>query len=257
MILIDFKSWVLNSSKDLLPNARKELLTRDFETILSAGNFNVLNLGDHKSIDISALFFENGNCIAVSAIQNIADFYEDIDRILEQKQKEVIDYTEAAEEDVFFYGSNSLVAHIEKEIAISGINKYSDESLFEEYCEDFELTPFSFDLSDEYFTSDIALFVGNLLLICSELITDKKVKKQLFTTLKKQDITIVKISKDQVRLGVLDMKFITYDNILLITKKTNGLLSTQQKEQLKEFNLKVLEVPFLEKNDIKLRNIIL
>lgn len=255
MILIDFRNWIFNNSLGVLPNARKELLKRDFETIKKVSDFKVLDFEQINPLTISSLFFKNNEQIAVSPVKDIRDFYQIIDTVLEVEDKEVIDYTEAADEEVYFYGQNSLVAHFEAEIALCGINNKTDESLFEEYCEDFELTPFGFDIPEGILTSDIAIFLGNTLLICLEYITDKKLKKQLFSLIKGHGIETLTFTKEQVAQGVFDMKFV--DGKLITTQKVFELLTKEQKEAVLKMNTVVLELPFLEKVGIKLRDIIL
>ena len=253
MILIDFRNWVFDKTLGFLPNAQKELLQRDFDDLRNAANFETLDLGTIRTLSISDLFFKDEEQIAVSPVNNIQDYYAVIDKVLEVETKEIIDYTEAAEEEIYFYGSNSLVVHLNSEIALCGINEKADESLFEEYCEDFELTPFSFDLPDDIQTSDIACFVGNTLLICLAYIKDKKVKKDLFSLLKANEISTITFTKEQVENGVFDIKYV--GKKLLISKKAFDLLTTEQKQAFSD--AEIVKVPFLEKAGVKLRDIIL
>lgn len=257
MILVDFRNWDFGKSLGYLPSAQKELLQRDFEVLNELGDFEVLELFgvDKKPIVLSDLFFENKDNIAVSPVKNVSNFYESIDLVLETKNKEVVDYTEAADEQVYFYGASSLVVHSDSEIALCGINDFTDESLFEEYCEDFELTPFSFEISNDFLTSDIALFTGNTLLLCLDFIKDKKTRKDLFSLLKLNHLDVILVTKEQVEKGVLNMKLV--ENTLIITKQAEVLLTKQQKEQLLKNNTKVATLPFLEKVGVKLRDVIL
>jgi len=228
-------------------------LQRDFDTITKIKNFEVLNLGDIKPLSIADLFLKNEEQIAVSAIKNIENYYEIIDNVLELENKETIDYTEAAEEDVYFYGKNALVSDTTSEIALCGVNEFADESLFEEYCEDFELTPFSFDLSHDLQTSDVAIFTGKTLLICLDYIADKKVKKQLFGLLKSSGIKAVTFTKEQVAHGVLDL--LSIDDKLYATNKAYDLFTAEQKKAMS--NIEIIDLPFLDKAGVKLRDIIL
>ncbi|NIJ45972.1 hypothetical protein FHR24_002443 [Wenyingzhuangia heitensis] len=255
MILLDFRNWIFDKSLGVLPNAQKELLQRDLDTLAKAADLEILNLGAIQPFSISSLIFKNEEQIAVSAIKKVSDYYSVIDLILEKENKEVVDYTEAVEEGVYFYGQNSLVAHSVSEIALCGINSFTDESLFEEYCEDFELTPFSFELPDDLLTSDIACFIGDTLLICLEYITDKKVKKELFSFVKIHGIKIVTFTKQQVLQGILNVKYT--GEKLLLTKKAFDLCTTEQKKALSETELEVIAFPFLEKVGVRLRDVIL
>ncbi|MGY5355605.1 arginine deiminase-related protein [Wenyingzhuangia sp. IMCC45467] len=253
MILIDFRNWIFDKSLGFLPNAQKQLLQMDFDALTKLFNFDILDLGVVMPFSVSDLFFKNKEQIAVSAVKSVSSYYEIIDLILEKENKEIVDYTQATEEEVYFYGQNSLVAHFETEIALCGINQFTDESLFEEYCEDFELTPFSFNLPDDLLTRDVACFVGNTLWICLDYITDKKDRKQLFSILKNHGIKTVTFTKEQVVKGVFDLKSV--DGKLLISKKSFDLFTETQKAFLPD--IEIVDCTFLEKAGIKLRDIIL
>ncbi len=255
MILLDFRNWEVESSLQMLQNTQKALLKKDFDTLLAVIAVGVVDLGKVEAYTFSNLFFENGNSIAVSSVKNVASFYKSIDTIIDAKQKEIIDYTEASEEAVYFYGTNSLVANLHCEIGICGVNSLSDESLFEEYCEDFELTPFSFDLPEGLYTSDIAVFVNNTLFICLDFITDKKNKKALLNLVKAKGIRVIAVQKTQVEKGVLNMKFV--NNTLVITTTAYALLTDTQKKELIDFSVKQVSLPFLDRIGIRLRDIIL
>lgn len=252
MVLIDFRSWEFKGS-GFLPNAEKELLKRDFEAISSKAEFQILEVERTEALCLSSLFFENASDIAVSSIQHIEKYYKVIDAVLSKKDKEVIDYTEAGEEEVYFYGADSLVAHLNTEVALCGINTLTDESLFEEYCEDFELTPFSFDLPEGVFTSDVAFFANNKLLICLEYIKDKKQKKQLTSLLKKNGIELVAFTKAQVDEKVLNVKMLN-NGRLLILNSAYDLFTEKQKEAV--LDVEVIELPFLEKAGVQLKDIL-
>lgn len=254
-MLVDFRSWVFDEKLGVLPNAQKELLQREFNALKTIIDDDILEVREMKPFSIADLFFENSETIAVSPVKKIEHFYGLIDQVLEIRQKEVIDYTAAVKEQVYFCGAAGLVVHLTSEIALCGVNSKADESLFEEYCEDFELTPFSFDLPEGLVTSDVALFVEDTLLICLEYILDKKMKKDLFSFLKANNIRTVVLTKEQILKGVLDIKFI--NNKLLMAKYVNNVLTDQQKEDLGVFKTEVLKLPFLEKAGIKLRDVIL
>lgn len=254
MILVDFRGWEFKTQTAYLPNAQKELLQRDFDALKNIQDFNIVK--SPVQAKLSDLFFKNNHTIAVSPVNNIKHFYETLDTVLEIEDKEVIDYTEAAEEEVYFYGNNSLVAHHVLEIGICGINRNSDESLFEEYCEDFELSPFSFDLPEGLMTSDIAFFANNKLLMCLEFVKDKKAKKQLISLLKSAGIELVSFTKQQVEKGVFNAKLLNSDK-MVIAQNAYDLFTEKQKEAILGIDLKIVELPFLEATEIQLRDLIL
>jgi len=252
-MLINFTQWEFKT--DLLPNTLKILVTKDFETLKKISECSVLDLGILKPFKISSLFFERNGILGVSPIAHVNKFYGVIDTVLASKNVEVIDYTTAAEEKVYFNGADSLVANFKFEIGLCGINKYTDESLFEEYCEDFELTPLSFDLPDDVMTSEMSFFIGNILFICMDFIVDKKVKKQILSIVANVGLKVIYITKQQVKKGVLNMKCVA--DYLVITDTAKNELTNNQLKELESSKIVLKEVflPFLDKEGIKLRDV--
>ncbi len=254
MLLLNFKNWSFSKTQ-LLPNAQKAMLKKDFDTLQTTLNLDVIETLIEQPVSLSKLFFENKTTIGVSSIKNIASYYQLIDTILEKKNKEVIDYTEASQEEIYFSGAENLNAHLNSEIAICGINKHTDESLFEEYCEDFELTPFSFEIPDNLSTRDICVFTNNTLLICLDLIKDKKVKKNLIKLLHQNNIQIINLQQNQISTGILNL--IYSDNTIIMSQTTKELFHNTQLSQLNKHTIKIINCPTLELAQIKLRDIIL
>ncbi|MGY5351874.1 arginine deiminase-related protein [Wenyingzhuangia sp. IMCC45533] len=254
MLLLDFRNWKIQNL-GIIPNTQTALLKKDFEVLKNILKTNVLKTVTEKPLSLSSLFFENSHTVAVSAVRNLKSYYGLIDEVLDVKNKELIDYTEAIKEEVFFYGSESLVAHPSSEIALAGINQKTDESLFEEYCEDFELTPFSFDLPDGLFTRDIACFLGTTLLVCLDYISDKKTKKSLLANLKINGIDIITVSKEQVSMGILN--FTVINDTVLMPKSVIEIFTTVQLNKLSEIEIIELSLSFLDQANIKLRDVII
>jgi|SaaInl0LU_22_DNA_1037365.scaffolds.fasta_scaffold05959_4 hypothetical protein len=119
----------------------------------------------------------------------------------------VVDYTEAEEEGCYLEGTRSMVLDKVNEIAYASISMHTDESLFIEFCEDFEYTPIVFSSVDELeepvsYTSDI-LFVGDsVAMIASSYIQDKKERKLVLNQLKNSGKKIIYLNKNQVNKGV-------------------------------------------------------
>ncbi|MGY6649668.1 arginine deiminase-related protein [Wenyingzhuangia sp. IMCC45574] len=254
MILLDFRNWEFTTQQKYLPNAQTKLVQADFDTLSEIGDFTILKTA--IPVSLSDLFLKNEGTIAVSSVKGIERFYETFDAVLEIENKEVVDYTEAAEEEVYFYGSSSLVANHPFEIGICGVNSKADESLFEEYCEDFELNPFSFDLPESLDTADIAFFVESRLFMCLDYVKDKKLKKQLFSLLKSNGIELVTFTKEQVEQGVFNMLLLK-NGRLVIVKTAYDLFTEKQKTAISDLKLQIVELPFLEEANVKLRAILL
>lgn len=136
-----------------------------------------------------------------------------------------------------------------------GVNEFSDEALFEEYCEDFEMNPLVFSLPENLLTSDVAFFVNNKLLMCLEFVKDKKMKKQLLTMLKINNIELINFTKEQVTKGVFNAKVVAVDK-LLISKSAYDLFTEKQKEALLGVRVEEVCIPFLEAQGVWIRDLI-
>lgn len=254
MKLVDFRNWEFKIS-NVLPNAQKALIKKDFDTMQSRTGFDVLKNESNEPLFFSSYYYENEDLLGISSLPKVHDFLNMFSDFIASKEKDIVDYSEAADEKIFFYGSKSLVAHSESEIGVCGVNSLSDESLFEEYCEDFELTPFGFELEEGKFTSDVCLFIGNTLFVCWDYIKDKKEKKQLLSLLKRYNIEVFSINKSQVEKDILNMVFV--NRKLWMFKSVFEQFSDEQKKKLERFELEIIEAPFLESERVKLADIIL
>ena len=168
---------------------------------------NELGLDIHKqfyktSIELNLIescFFKREGLVAICPTSNPLDetVFEEVCNFLEVE--DVIDYREAEEEEAYVNGFNSIVVNFQSENAFFGLNSLVDETVFEEICEDFELTPNVFSIVDMYQTSDILKITPNYVFVCLDLIIDKKEKKQLLSILKSLKKQIFFISEKHVK----------------------------------------------------------
>jgi len=122
------------------------------------------------------------------------------------KIDEVIDYTEAEDEDVFLEGTGSLILDRVNRKAYCALSPRADEELLIEFCEDFEFTPVIFnsyqDVSGKrmpiYHTNVMMCVAEDFAVICADSIDDPKERKNVLKHLKEDGKEIIRISEVQI-----------------------------------------------------------
>ena len=121
---------------------------------------------------------------------------EDVLEILESKGfviENIVDYTEAEEEEIFLEGTGSMILDREHSIAYCALSPRADEELFIEFCEDFEYTPLLFTANQTVNNQREAIYHTNVMMcvaeqfaiICLAAIDDKKERKNVGQTFKR------------------------------------------------------------------------
>ncbi len=118
---------------------------------------------------------------------------------------DIIDYTSAEEDDVFLEGTGSLVLDRVHKKAYCAISPRTDESLFIEFCEDFEYTPVVFSALQTvegqrktiYHTNVMLCIANTFAIICVNAIDDKKERKMVLKHLKADGKAIITITEAQ------------------------------------------------------------
>lgn len=117
-----------------------------------------------------------------------------------------IDYTEAEDEDVFLEGTGSLLLDRTNRKAYCALSPRADESLFIEFCEDFEFTPIVFTANQTvdgkrlpiYHTNVMMCLAETFAVICLDTIDDKKERKNVVKHLEADGKQIIKITESQM-----------------------------------------------------------
>lgn len=134
---------------------------------------------------------------------------EDILDILEDEGftiKEIMDYTQAEEDDVFLEGTGSLLLDRENGKAYCALSPRADEELMIEFCEDFEFTPVIFEAFQTvngkreliYHTNVMMTLGDTFAVICADCIDDKKERKMVLDSLRGDDKEIILITEEQL-----------------------------------------------------------
>ncbi|MFD2565067.1 citrulline utilization hydrolase CtlX [Aquimarina rubra] len=120
--------------------------------------------------------------------------------------KNIIDYTEAEDTDVFLEGTGSLVLDRVNRKAYCALSPRADEELLIEFCEDFEYTPVIFTAYQTVNDERLAIYHTNVMMgigetfavVCLDCIDDKKERKNLLSHLKNDGKEIISITENQV-----------------------------------------------------------
>lgn len=120
--------------------------------------------------------------------------------------KNIIDYTSAEDEGFFLEGTGSLLLDRVHRKAYCVLSPRADESLFIEFCEDFEYTPIVFSANQTVEGERLAIYHTNVMMclgetfavICLDSIDDKKERKNVLKHLKEDNKEIIDITENQV-----------------------------------------------------------
>ncbi|WP_108866688.1 citrulline utilization hydrolase CtlX [Aquimarina aquimarini] len=118
----------------------------------------------------------------------------------------IIDYTEAENEELFLEGTGSLVLDRVNRKAYCALSSRADEDLLIEFCEDFEYLPVIFTAYQTVDSKRLPIYHTNVMMgvgetfaiVCLECIDDKKERKNLINHLKNDGKEILSITEDQV-----------------------------------------------------------
>jgi hypothetical protein len=186
---------------------------------LSTKGINVVVIDDTNEFNTPDSVFPN-NWISFHANRTVAVYpmyaenrrlerREDILEELESKGFQIdniIDYTSAEDEEVFLEGTGSMVLDRMNGKAYCALSPRADESLFIEFCEDFEYSPVVFTANQTVNNERKAIYHTNVMLsvaetfamICLEAIDDKKERKNVVKQLRENGKEIIVITEEQV-----------------------------------------------------------
>lgn len=134
---------------------------------------------------------------------------EEVLNLIESKEyiiNNIVDYSEAENENVFLEGTGSLLLDRQNRKAYCALSPRADENLLIEFCEDFEYTPVIFkanQLVDNqrlaiYHTNVMMALAENFAVICLESIDDKSERKNVLKHLKQDGKEALVITEEQV-----------------------------------------------------------
>lgn len=200
-------------------NAKAQKEFDEFVKVLKKVGINVIVIDDdpdHNTPDSIfpnnwVSFHENGDVALypMFAVNRRRERRPEVLDIIESSGfeiKNIIDYTNAEDEEVFLEGTGSLVLDRVNRKAYCALSPRADEDLLIEFCEDFEYTPIIFTAYQTVEDKRLPIYHTNVMMgvgetfavVCMDCIDDKKERKNLVTHLKNDGKEIIAISEDQV-----------------------------------------------------------
>lgn len=174
---------------------------------------------------------------------------EDVLSLLEEKGfniTDVLDFTEAENEEIFLEGTGSIILDRENGIAYVAISQRTDEDLFIEFCEELEYTPVIFTANQTvngerlpiYHTNVMMCIADEYAVICLSAIDDKKERKYVVENLKESGKEIIAITEEQMhqfagnmlQVGGLGQKY------LVMSQTAYNSLTDEQINTIEKYN---------------------
>ncbi len=118
----------------------------------------------------------------------------------------IYDYRDAEDEGLFLEGTGSLLLDRVNKKAYCALSPRADESLFIEFCEDFDYFPVVFTANQTvegkrmpiYHTNVMMCLGETFAIICLDSIDDKKERKNVIKHLEEDSKEVIRISEEQV-----------------------------------------------------------
>ena len=161
--------------------------------------------------------------------------------------KQFIDYSEAEQQEVFLEGTGSLILDRVNKKAYCALSPRADESLFIEFCEDFEFDPIVFTAYQTvdnkrlpiYHTNVMMCIADSFCVICLDAIDDKKERKAVVSHLKQSGKEIIKITEEQVQHFAGNMLQVqgSMSKFLVMSAAAERSLNAQQRSQIERYCL--------------------
>ncbi|MFC4817416.1 citrulline utilization hydrolase CtlX [Flavobacterium sp. GCM10023249] len=248
-------------SNGMLPAAINAKAQQEFDAFvdkLEAVGVNVIVVEDTKDTDTPDSIFPN-NWVSFHENGDVAIYpmfaenrrlerREDILDILEEKGfviENVMDYSEAEEEQVYLEGTGSIVLDRVNGKAYCALSPRADEELFIEFCEDFEFTPIIFNAyqtvnekRELIYHTNVMMCVGETFaVVCAECIDDKTERKSVLESLKQDGKEILLINEKQVAQfagNMLEVLGANGKKYVVMSEQAHLSLSAKQIEQLEK-----------------------
>ncbi|MFY0630086.1 MAG: amidinotransferase [Flavobacteriaceae bacterium] len=197
---------------------------------------NWISFHENGSVGLYPMFAENRR---FERREDILDQLEAQGYLIEN----IVDYTEAEEEDVFLEGTGSLLLDRVNRKAYCALSPRADEDLFIEFCEDFEYTPVVFTSNQTvegkrkaiYHTNVMMCLAETFAVICLDSIDDKKERKNVLKHLKEDGKRVIAISEEQVNNfagNMLQVRGANDELFLVMSQAAYDSLTQQQIAQI-------------------------
>lgn len=171
--------------------------------------------------------------------EDVLDVIESYDFVISN----IIDYSDAEKEGVYLEGTGSIILDRENRKAYCALSERADESLFIEFCEDFEFSPVVFKAYQSvegerlpiYHTNVMMCIAETFAVICLEAIDDKKERQSVLKHLKSDGKEVISISEAQMHEfagNMLQVKTNHNQSVLVMSQSAFESLNNSQIESI-------------------------
>ena len=243
---------VLNNISAENVNAKAQKEFDDFVQKLTQVGVNVIVVDDTLTPDTPDSIFpnnwisfhENGDVVLypMYAENRRAERREDILDIIESKGftiDNIMDYTDAENDNIFLEGTGSIILDRENSKAYCALSPRADEELFIEFCEDYEYTPIIFEAFQTvnnqrkhiYHTNVMMCIAETFAVICKDCIDDKQEQKAVINSLKEDGKEIIYLTEEQLNNfagNMLQVKGFNDKKYLIMSQAAKESLTQEQ-----------------------------
>ena len=248
---------------DTLPaaiNAKAQKEFDDFVVKLKTNGIEVIVVNDTENPNTPDSIFPN-NWISFHENGDVALYpmfaenrrlerREDVLDILEKNNfniENIVDYSEAEEEEFFLEGTGSMILDRENRKAYCAISPRAEEELFIEFCEDFEFTPVVFTSNQTVNNQREAIYHTNVMMcvaeqfaiVCLASIDDKKERKNVIKHLKENGKEVIDVTEQQVNAfagNMLQVKGANEQRFLVMSSSAYHSLRKEQLQKIEKYN---------------------
>jgi hypothetical protein len=173
--------------------------TIEFDTPDSIFPNNWISFHESGDVALYPMFAENRR---LERSEDILDLIESKGFVINN----IVDYTEAENENLFLESTGSLLLDRQHRKAYCALSPRADEDLLIEFCEDFEYTPVVFTANQTvdrerlaiYHTNVMMCLAENFSVICLDSIDDKSERKNVLRHLKEDGKEVIAITEEQL-----------------------------------------------------------
>lgn len=212
-----FQEGLQMTNEEINEKARQEF-DAFVEKLRSVG-VNVIVVEDDKDLDTPDSIFPNNwvsfhedgtaGIYPIFAVNRRRERRPEIFEKIEEEGfliKQVIDYTDAEEDDLFLESTGALLLDRVNEKAYCALSPRASEELLIEFCEDFEFTPVIFTAYQSvggkrlpiYHTNVMMCLAENFAVICLDSIDDPKERRNVKKHLKADGKEIIALTEGQL-----------------------------------------------------------
>ena len=212
--------------------------TEEFDTPDSIFPNNWVSFHENGDVGLYPMFAENRR---LERSEGVLEAVENTGFVIEN----IVDYTDAENEQVFLEGTGSIVLDRVNRKAYCALSPRADEDLFIEFCEDFEFMPVIFTANQTVNGARKAIYHTNVMMcigetfavVCLSSIDDKKERRNVIDHLKEDGKEIIDITEVQLNSfagNMLQVKGTNDTRYLVMSDAAYGSLTENQLEKLKK-----------------------